>query len=292
MREIAVVFPEKISLGNVYSADRCFPHARKWIGEASGNQTFSCADDKMFGVALSNHDSAILRNAFGKGLSALESLDLSTSHFSTSTLEWLLSLKDMKELRFDFLKIRDSDLLGLKDLPALETLWLTGTEVGNAAAESLAQLPALRNLVIKKTRITEEGLSKVADIAEIESLYLPAQTSDAGLMALSGAKKLRLLDISFTRISDQGLSALSAFTELSELYLNDTGVGDPGMTHLAKVPSLRTVFLSGTKVTDNGIVALAELPNLEHLELRDTKVSEIGVARVRAQRPNCAVFHV
>lgn len=292
MREIAVVFPEKISLGNVYSADRSFPHARKWIGEASGNQTFTCADDKMFGVALSNHDSTILRTAFGNGPAALESLDLSTSHFSASTLDWLLSLNGMRELRFDFLKIRDTDLLGLKDLPSLETIWLTGTEVGNSAAESLAQLPALRNLVIKKTRITEEGLARVADIDAIESLYLPAQTSDAGLKALSGAKKLRLLDISFTRVSDQGLAALSAFKELSELYLNDTGIGDAGMAHLAKVDSLRTVFLSGTKVTDNGIVALSELPRLEHLELRDTKVSEIGVARVRAQRPECAIFHM
>ena len=51
-KDISVSFPEKQSLGSLYTAEQAFPHLRKWIGEARGKVVVQVSEERMLGVAL------------------------------------------------------------------------------------------------------------------------------------------------------------------------------------------------------------------------------------------------
>ncbi|HEY9772174.1 MAG TPA: hypothetical protein V6C81_00035 [Planktothrix sp.] len=288
--QITVSFPEKRSLGSLYTAEEQFPHQRKWIGEARGKLALACPEGKMIGVALGGFGWEALSEADASQLSFLRSIDLSTAQFNDKTLRSSTSaLSGLSEIRLDFLKIGDAELNALKDFPSLRTVWLTGTQVSDKGMEALSQLPLLTNLVLKSTMITDEGLKSLRAL-NLRSLTLPAQITDNGVRALSGLKNLRRLDLSFTSITDACMADLVAMPSLEELYLNDTAVTDHAIPVLAGLSTLKTLFLSGTKVSDGSIPSFEKMNSLEHLELRDTGVTEIAIARLRTKLPNCAVF--
>jgi Leucine-rich repeat (LRR) protein len=289
-KHITVCFPEKSSLGSLYTADRDFPHPRKWIGEAKGKRALVYPEAKMLGVALGAVGWEGLAAANSDELNCLESIDFSTTQFSEKTLRSSTGLLGLMEIRLDFLRFGDKDIDILSIFPTLQTLWLTGTEVSDKGMDNLAKLPALVNLVLKSTTVSDAGLTNLAPLKTLESLTLPAHTGDEGLKNLKELKSLKRLDLSFTKVTDEGLGNLAALPHLQELYLSDTKVTDKGIHHLTKVPSLRVIFLSGTKVSDQALPHMEKLPALEHLELRDTGVTEIGQARLKSRIPECAIF--
>lgn len=283
-------FSPKASLGSLYTSDVRFPHTRVWIGEAQGERAVCLPPGRMLGLALRNLDAATISSSVANSAAYLESLDMSTSHFSESTLKWLLDVSHLRELRLDFLKLRDRELARLDALSALETLWLTGAEMADGELTAISKIDSLLNLVLKHTRITNEGLVALSGLTRLKNVHLPTQTDDTGALHLSGCKSLTSLDLSQSKITDKALESIAKLGSLTELYLTDTATGDKAMEWVAQVGCLRVLFLSGTKVTDAGLGLLGELPQLEHLELRDTAVSELGIARFKAKLPECAVF--
>lgn len=282
-------FPEKRSLGSLYTADELFPHTRKWVGEAKGTVDILCPAGRMVGVALGAFGWEALAEAKPDHLRCLKSLDFSTSQFSEKTLRATSSLVDLAEMRLDFLRFGDHDLECLVEFPALKTIWLTGTTVSDVGMDAICKLPALLHLVLKNTPITDSGISRLKG-SSLHSLTLPAQISDQGLSGLHNLPSLKRLDLSNTAITSDGLQSLQSLQNLEELYLNDTAVNDAGVAYLVNLNSLKTLFLSGTKVSDNGVAHLEKMSQLRHLELRDTGVTEIAIARLRTRLPECAIF--
>jgi Leucine-rich repeat (LRR) protein len=294
IKELCVTFPAKHSLGSLYVAERAFPHQRKWIGDAKGTVDVKLAADKLFGLALGQLGTEGFSSMSSEDLSRINSLDFSASFFNEKTAQSASvlanSMPELLELRLDFLKLGARELSAAKNFQTVQTLWLTGTEIGDDVVEVIASQGNIVNLVIKKTRITDSGMTKLANMGNLQILNLPSQITDAGLQIIGGFPALTKLDASFTSITDPGIDHLSRLRTLTDLFLSDTKVTDAVFPYLLKIASLKTIFLSGTIVTDAGIVQLENLPQLEHLELRDTRATEMGIARLRQKLPNCAIF--
>lgn len=289
-KDIAISFPEKQSLGSLYVAERIFPHLRKWVGEARGKVVIKVEDDRMLGVALGSLGWEGLANTGDSDLSLLESLDVSTCHFSERSFASATNLTNLAEMRLDYLKIGDAEIRLLRRFDRLKTMWLTGTEITDGGVRELKEFPRIENIVLKSTAITDQGIANMGEILSLNCLNLPAQISDRGLEFLGNFPALTRLDLSFTKITNEGLKRLAALPALHELYLNDTTLGDDGMLSVPSLKSLSSLFLSGTRVSDAGLNHLESCTQLEHLELRDTRATEIGVARLRSRLPNCAIF--
>lgn len=287
--QITVCFPEKRSLGSLYTADERFPHQRKWIGEARGKVQLPFFPEKMLGVALGAVGWEGLADADSNELRHLRSIDFTTTQFNEKALQSVVGLIDLTEVRLDFLKFSDDDLAQLKQFAILRTIWLTGAPVGDSSMNALLQLPSLVNLILKGTKVTDDGLASLSKMS-LESLTLPNQITDAGVRFLGCLKSLKRLDLSNTRITDDALSGLSSCSELEELYLTDTAITDKGISTLNVLPRLKTLFLSGTKISDSCLGSIESISTLEHLELRDTGATEIGIARLKAKLPHCAIF--
>ena len=122
-KEISLSFPEKQSLGSLYTAEQLFPHVRKWVGEARGNVALKYATDRMLGVALSALGWEGLAKTDANQLNLLESLDVSTCQFSQRSFESAQDLKSLLEIRLDYLKVGDADIRLLRRFTSLKTLW-------------------------------------------------------------------------------------------------------------------------------------------------------------------------
>src|SRR5579871_3064647 len=139
--EITVAFPEKRSLGSLYTAEEQFPHQRRWIGEARGKLVLSRPEGKMIGVSICGSGWEALSETDISQLAFLQSIDLSTAQFNDKTLRASTSaLTGLFEIRLDYLRVGDAELKALKDIPGLKTVWLTGTQVTDAGMEELAAL--------------------------------------------------------------------------------------------------------------------------------------------------------
>ena len=82
------------------------------------------------------------------------------------------------------------------------------------------------------------------------------------------------------------------WSELSRLRLLDlsfTRVGDAGLRSLAAQPDLRHLSLIGSRVTDAGHDSLEKLVALRELYLAETGVSANSAERLRKHLPKCRV---
>jgi hypothetical protein len=240
----------------------------------------------MLGVALGSLGWEGVAKTGSAELVFIESLDVSTCHFTERSIGSQSDLSKLAEIRLDYLKIGDAELRLLTRFPLLQTIWLTGTDITDGGLRELQSLAHVSNVVLKSTRVTDQGLANMGTLPSLVGLNLPAAITDAGVLHLKSFPNLRRLDLSYSKITDEGLKALHAVPSLTDLYLNDTAITDDGLKTLAGLTSLQTLFLSGTKVSDVGLNHLDNTANLVHLELRDTKCTEIGVARVRNKLPN------
>ena len=91
----------------------------------------------------------------------------------------------------------------------LKALWLSRSDITDAALERLAAAPSLSELHLRSTRITDAGLSVVAGFVDLVHL-----------------------DVSGTRITDSGLELLKGLTQLQTVNLGNTSVTEEGVKGL------------------------------------------------------------
>jgi len=161
---------------------------------------------------------------------------------------------------------RLGEMLGAGALPALTSLNLNSTHVGDAGASALAAamgrgaLPRLKTLYVNYTSI-----------------------GDVGLVALAPALRRRpmeCIDFAGSKFGDEGIAALVAPPP------PPAGASPPPTGVLTK---LKLLYLGCTKVADAGCAALASaldsgaLPALERLYLDNTPASAAARATVRRE---------
>ena len=154
--------------------------------------------------------------------------------------------------------------LGAGALPAVTTLWILSTHVGDAGASALAAalgqgaLPRLKTLQLSNTAIGDSALVALAP-------------------ALRRLPALDWLSLCASPLSDEGLAALVAPPAAA-------GAPPPTTGGLAK---LKRLSLIDTRITDAGCATLAAalhsgaLPALEQLRLLNIPASATAKAAVR-----------
>lgn len=115
----------------------------------------------------------------------------------------------------------------LPDLPSIQTLYLTHTEIQNADLASLSHLGDLRRLDLSMTRLHE------GDLSSIESLDLVH------------------LNLSRTRVNDEGLKSLAKMTNLETLNLTRTKVTGHGLRYIQSLPRLKTLRIERSLVSSD-----------------------------------------
>ncbi len=158
------------------------------------------------------------------------------------------------------------ELAVLKDIPALQILYLPRTRVANAALAHLQAVPALRVLHLED-----------------------ASVSDKGLVHLGKIKGLEILDLERTKITDAGLVHLKSLRTLKTLRLNGTTIGDGGVRHLVDLPNLLLLDLSRTQVTNDVLACLRSMPTLKEVCLDDSKVTKEGAEAIKKTLPGVKI---
>ncbi len=171
--------------------------------------------------------------------------DLSLDGIPPGGLVPLHALVQLTWLGIGTSTLADEDMLALRHLPHLHTLFLDQVALSDAGWTILGTLPHLRILVARHTNI-----------------------QDRHLVHLAGLSHLRELDLEGTQISAAGLPALGQLTWLETLRLRDTPVsrsvaGEDPLTALAPLQALIKLDLGGAQADWDRMRALQRLlPNL------------------------------
>jgi internalin A len=167
----------------------------------------------------------------------------------------LAPLKDLPNLQsLDCSSTQVSDLAPLKDLPNLQSLDCSSTQVSDLAP--LKGVPNLQSLYCSGTQVSD--LAPLKHVPNLQSLYCSGtQVSD--LAPLKHVPNLQSLDCSGTQVSD--LAPLKGVPNLQSLYCSSTQVSD--LAPLKDVPNLQSLYCSGTQVSD--LAPLKDMLNLQSL---------------------------
>lgn len=180
----------------------------------------------------------------------------------------------------------------LRAAPALTTLDLGNTTLGNnfiALAPCLCYTPQLQSLYLQRCDIGPAGANALATslshTTQLQRIHL-AQNPHMGapgiaaiIQALTGATKLTMLQIEWTRCGPQPIPALCQsllrWPHLQLLNTRDNGLGNAGvasiLASLHTTTRLTSLEIGGNGLTDETVTQIAELlphvPYLHHLGL-------------------------
>lgn len=123
--------------------------------------------------------------------------------------------------------------------------------------EAITSCTHLRILHLR-TNIEDEHLAAIAQLPELEVLDLPLATgvTDAGLKALEGHPRLKLVRLRAAQVTDAGLASFSLIPELRWLHLMEVPVTDSGLEVFESMPKLQSLYLDGDRATDDGLSSL------------------------------------
>ncbi|MFM9960987.1 MAG: hypothetical protein ACKV2Q_07160 [Planctomycetaceae bacterium] len=138
--------------------------------------------------------------------------------------------------------------------------------------------------------IDSDVLTTLRPLRELSLELRGLPLSDEGLKRLLETVPLVGLDVSGSEISDRGLSVLVATrTRLRLLDLSFTRIGDAGLKSVAELPELRHLSLIDSQVTDSGVDSLTRLKHLREIYLAKTAVSAQGAEKLSGQFPMCRI---
>lgn len=131
---------------------------------------------------------------------------------------------------------------------------------------------------------TDAGMAHLRGLDRLKHLRLGWATADgsvgskitgAGLAAIAGATRMKLLHLQGIPLSDADLAVLRGMTGLRLLEIEGPGITDAGLAHLAGLVEMRELSLQGTRVTTAGIAQLRGMTRLSKLNLAQTRVDSL-----------------
>jgi Leucine-rich repeat (LRR) protein len=218
------------------------------------------------------------RTSWQGGIKTLKSLELCYSGVRDSHLIKLTHLPALEELNLDSCLVGDGAISHLADgnvVPNLKSLDLADTDLTDLGMVHIAKFKNLTRLSLFYCNITNRGLRHLANLTQLEALNLDSrEIGDDGLWHLRHLEKLKSLDIFSGRVTDSGCAHIAKIKSLDSLELCGGGVGDLGCTLLATLENLTSLNLSqNERITNRGAAALAILTNLKTLNLSHSQVN-------------------
>jgi hypothetical protein len=226
----------------------------------------------------------------------------------------ILAVSTLRRLTIRDCAITTAQLAEIGKLLSLESLDLTGSDVGDEGIRQLGRLRSLRRLRLYDTKVTDAGLACLVPLGKLKALELTkTKITDAGLRHLAPLRSLQDLGLSGTDVSDNGVGHLNALTSLrwldlcetkitdaglaflylprlEGLYLDRNHIGDDGLAHIARMSYLYCLSVSETQVTDTGLKWLRRLDSLEDVSLRRCSLSDAGLPSLGKVRTLCKTF--
>ena len=127
--------------------------------------------------------------------------------------------------------VREADLLGLKNLSELDSLYLLGIDVSEAVLLELATFPKLGSLNLSGAKITDGSAKNIGQIKGLTTLILGFQDfTDSGLKQLESLERLTSLKLTETKVTASGIAALQKALPNCKIEWNDPDkfvVGQP-----------------------------------------------------------------
>jgi hypothetical protein len=152
------------------------------------------------------------------------------------------------------------------------------------------ELPTLERLDLSGSEVTDSELKHLNEFTELTDLSLGCTwVTDNGLGHLDGLSNLRNLNLDSTRVTDDGLEHLKRLTNLRRLCLYGTRVTDTGLLHVKEMVNLESLNLGDTGITDAGLEHLKGLTRCRRLALENTNITDDGVSRIRKALLGCSV---
>ena len=140
-----------------------------------------------------------------QGQSSIQSLQLEGETLTDRGLASVASLTGLEELSLWMgYGITEKGVADLARLPRLRVVFLTSTELSDAAIDHLAGLPALEELTVEGSHFTDQSLQSLAQAKRLRTLELSSETptiTDAGLRHLEGLPNLERVSLSHATIS-------------------------------------------------------------------------------------------
>jgi len=214
----------------------------------------------------------------------------------------LRPLRSLKGLEITESSIGNRGLAVLKDLPALEYLYLN-TGVTDAGLKQVAQVSSLRWLRLGDGNIWGPGLAELVHLPRLERLCIMTTKpiSDRHVKYLEGLTQLKGLTFwgGGDALTDASLASIGKLTHLEELYFIRTGprFTPAGVAHLKNLENLKTVDFgqtwtgpAGVHYGDRVVRQLAGLPNLE--SLRRIEYLSFNGMKTLATFPKLKCLHV
>jgi hypothetical protein len=173
-------------------------------------------------------------------------------------------IRDGKVTYVDFYALPDAAATSvhLKELPHVEKLNYSNTNMNDDALANLAGLTELKELGLWGTRVTDKGMVHLAGLSKLESLNLnETSVTDAGLENLKNLAALKKLFLNGSKVSDAGLVHLTGLNQLVWIDAYDTGVTPAGAEKFRQQHPDAEVAASDE--TENSATAEAEEPMSE-----------------------------
>jgi len=127
-----------------------------------------------------------------------------------------------------------------------------------------------------------EDVKSLAPLTTVE-VFDPSCTdmSDEGMALIAGWKRLRVLNLTGTKVTDQGIAHVAQLTELEHLLLPGAAT-DNCLRHLRGLSKLQLLGLRGTQTTEAALADLQGLERLAYLFLNsDLQLSPAGLASLQ-----------
>jgi internalin A len=201
-------------------------------------------------------------------------------------------LKKLNELTIVEAPVTDADLIEIKELGKLASLYLSSprSTITDAGLKELRPLKNLTRLELGFANITDAGLKELKGFGKLTRLSLKnTRITDAGVRQLADHKNLIDFNLGDTRITDSALKELRGFKNLTTLDLRNTAVTDAGLKDLVELKNLTTLCLIRTRITDAGIKHLVQLNKVTNLWVDHTKITDAGLAELRKALPKWTV---
>ena len=183
----------------------------------------------------------------------------------------LANFPQLEELWIQGSPVTDRGIRHLAALHRLKALQIRNAQVADAGYAVLKELPALERLYLRDQGPTNQFRSGIGD---------------SGLDFVATLSELKHLDLARSRVTDQGVAKLKGLLNLEVLDLSETRVHGDGLAELRDLPKLRQLRFKANEVTSAGVDALSGLASLELLQLQGSKIAPADLLRLQASIPS------
>ncbi|MCP3939317.1 MAG: hypothetical protein GY708_28545 [Actinomycetia bacterium] len=170
-----------------------------------------------------------------------------------------------------------------EDRPKVVFAELRGPLFSDENLRLLHDLPHLEGLTISFSNVTDSGLAHLVGMKELTRLDLfKTAVKGSGLEYVASLPNLEDLALEVSPTENAGLAHLASAASLWRLIVGGTGVTDAEVPYLARIPRLTSLSIEGTFITGAGLRHLRSCKHLTDLQLGDRQLTREGIEHLKS----------